>query len=46
MTSQLTLRPDLAAACLFMKRPERRDPSPSTSTVGVLAELTRLRSSQ
>jgi hypothetical protein len=46
MTPQPTLRPDLAAACLFVKRPERRAACPQPPAVGVLAELVRLRSSQ
>jgi hypothetical protein len=43
MNPQPTLRPDLAAACLFTKRPERRDPCPPPMPRGVLAELARIR---
>jgi hypothetical protein len=44
--NQPTLRPDLAAICLFVKQPDRRKPSPPSINSGVLAELARLRFSQ
>ena len=43
MTPIPTLRPDLAAACLFVNRPQRRKPDAKPQPTGVLAELARLR---
>ena len=44
MTPQPMLRPDLAALCLFLKKPERREPDAKPQPTGVLAELARGRS--
>jgi hypothetical protein len=44
MTPHPPLRPDLAAACLFLNRPRHREPEPKPQPTGVLADLARLRS--